>query len=142
MKTFDLKDFKSRGGQVHFIGCAGAGTQPLASIFLDLGFPCSGSDLLETERTEQLQARGMKVYRGHAAENLPPEGTADSAESKKRRRRELPAFIFLHKKPKYAEIKTRQNLQKSRDRHRVWQNLTYIPQYGIKKLDQKSYGPY
>ena len=75
MKTFDLKDFKSRGGQVHFIGCAGAGTQPLASIFLDLGFPCSGSDLLETERTEQLQARGMKVYRGHAAENLPPEGT-------------------------------------------------------------------
>ena len=59
-----------------------------------------------------------------------------------KRRRELPAFIFLHKKPEYVEIKTRQNLQKSWDRHRIWQNLTYIPQYGIKKLDQKSYGPY
>ena len=45
--------------------------------------------------------------------NLPLEGTADSAESKKRRRRELPAFIFLHKKPEYVEIKTRQNLQKA-----------------------------
>ena len=75
MKPFDLKQFKQAGGQVHFIGCAGAGTQPLASIFLDLGFPCSGSDLVETERTEQLRSRGMSVFRGHRRENLPPEGT-------------------------------------------------------------------
>lgn len=72
---FDLKQFKNSGGHVHFIGCAGAGTQPLASIFLDLGFPCSGSDLLETEQTEQLRSRGMAVHQGHRKENLPPEDT-------------------------------------------------------------------
>ena len=74
MKTFDLKAFKRNGGHVHFIGCAGAGTQPLASIFLDLGFPCSGSDLLETKQTEELRSRGMDVHRGHRAKNLPLAG--------------------------------------------------------------------
>ncbi len=75
MKTFDLRAFKENGGHVHFVGCAGAGTQPLASIFLDLGFPCSGSDLLETKQTDLLRTRGMHVCRGHRKENLPPEGT-------------------------------------------------------------------
>ncbi len=62
---FHLRDFKSRGGHVHFIGCAGAGTRPLASIFLEFGFPCSGSDLLPA------RLDGMTVFQGHSAENLP-----------------------------------------------------------------------
>ncbi len=62
---FSLNDFKLKGGHVHFIGCAGAGTRPLATIFVELGFPCSGSDLLP------VQIDGMTVFQGHAAENLP-----------------------------------------------------------------------
>ena len=62
---FDLGEFKRQDGHVHFIGCAGAGTHPLASIFIELGFPCSGSDLLPAE------IEGMRVFQGHAAENLP-----------------------------------------------------------------------
>ena len=62
---FNLREFKSRGGHVHFIGCAGAGTRPLASIFLELGFPCSGSDLLVSHLD------GMRTFQGHAAANLP-----------------------------------------------------------------------
>lgn len=62
---FNLHDFKSRGGHIHFIGCAGAGTRPLASIFLELGFPCSGSDLLPSH------LEGMRTFRGHDAANLP-----------------------------------------------------------------------
>ena len=61
---FNLREFKSRGGHVHFIGCAGAGTRPLASIFLELGFPCSGSDLLVSHLD------GMRTFQGHAAANL------------------------------------------------------------------------
>jgi len=68
---FDLKQFKESGGRIHLLGCAGAGTGPLASIFLDLGFSCSGSDLLSTKQTERLAARGMAVFKGHAKENLP-----------------------------------------------------------------------
>ena len=71
---FHWQQFKESGGQIHFIGCAGAGTQPLASIFLDLGFSCSGSDLVENERTGQLRKRGMTVHLGHNRANLPSEG--------------------------------------------------------------------
>lgn len=64
---FDLRDFRSCGGRVHFIGCAGAGTRPLAAIFRELGFSCSGSDLLP------VRIDGVTTFQGHSVSNLPPE---------------------------------------------------------------------
>jgi len=68
----DLKDFK--GGRVHFIGCGGAGTQPLMKIFHELGYEVGGSDLEESPATEALRGLGLDPKIGHDAANLPPEG--------------------------------------------------------------------
>ncbi len=65
---------------VHFIGCGGAGTQPLALIFHELGYSCSGSDLISNARTEALKAAGITVAEpGHRKENLPAEAAAENA---------------------------------------------------------------
>ena len=65
---------------VHFIGCGGAGTQPLAFIFHELGYLCSGSDLIENNRTIALKKAGIQVASpGHRKENLPAEATAENA---------------------------------------------------------------
>jgi UDP-N-acetylmuramate--alanine ligase len=54
----------------HFIGIGGAGMSALASALLDLGAAVSGSDLVESEATRELQRRGARVYIGHAADNI------------------------------------------------------------------------
>ena len=65
---------------VHFIGCGGAGTQPLALIFHELGYHCSGSDLIENNRTAALKAAGIAVAApGHRKENLPEEAESGNA---------------------------------------------------------------
>ena len=65
---------------VHFIGCGGAGTQPLALIFQELGYTCSGSDLIRNGRTDALQAAGITVCApGHREENLPAGATGENA---------------------------------------------------------------
>ena len=65
---------------VHFIGCGGAGTQPLALIFHELGYHCSGSDLIENNRTAALKAAGIAVAApGHRKENLPEEADSGNA---------------------------------------------------------------
>ncbi|MBR2439152.1 MAG: hypothetical protein IKB25_03070 [Lentisphaeria bacterium] len=65
---------------IHFIGCGGAGTQPLALIFHELGYHCSGSDLIENNRTKALKEAGVSVSApGHRKENLPPEADAENA---------------------------------------------------------------
>ncbi len=66
----DIEDF--RGGRVHFIGCGGAGTQPLMKIFHELGFAVSGSDLEASEATRALEGLGLAVRIGHSVANLPP----------------------------------------------------------------------
>lgn len=68
---FDFTDFKKDGGKLHFIGCAGAGTGPLAAICLELGFPCSGSDMISSEQTDSLQKKGLVFHQGHSPLNLP-----------------------------------------------------------------------
>ena len=65
---------------VHFIGCGGAGTQPLAMIFHELGYVCSGSDIIENNRTRLLKNAGISVAApGHRAENLPEQATSENS---------------------------------------------------------------
>ncbi len=63
--NLDLNRF--RGGNVHFVGCAGVGTFPLAQILKENGFSVSGSDLLP------LPEAGFPVFTGHDAAQLPEE---------------------------------------------------------------------
>lgn len=59
-------------GRAHLIGIAGSGLRSLAEVLLGWGWELSGSDLA-TETLGQLATRGVRVYRGHAGEQVPPE---------------------------------------------------------------------
>ncbi len=61
--SIDLTQFRT--GSVHFVGCAGVGTYPLAQILKENGFSVSGSDLLPVEQA------AFPVFTGHDEKNLP-----------------------------------------------------------------------
>jgi UDP-N-acetylmuramate--alanine ligase len=55
---------------IHFIGIGGIGMSGIAEVLANLGFRVSGSDLKKSEVTAHLEELGVKVYEGHAAENV------------------------------------------------------------------------
>lgn len=63
----NIFDFK----RVHFIGAGGVGTAPLMRIFAENGFDVSGSDMAESDLTEQLKSFGYDIKIGHSVDNLP-----------------------------------------------------------------------
>jgi len=56
--------------KVHFVGIGGIGMSGIAEILLNQGFEVSGSDKSLSEITRRLSDLGMKIYKGHSAENL------------------------------------------------------------------------
>lgn len=56
--------------KIHFIGIGGIGMSGIAEVLCNLGFVVSGSDIRKSKNTDRLEALGMKVYEGHAAENV------------------------------------------------------------------------
>src|SRR5947209_12663467 len=54
----------------HFIGIGGAGMSALAEALLDFGAAVSGSDMVESEATRDLRARGARISAGHDPANL------------------------------------------------------------------------
>lgn len=54
----------------HFVGIGGIGMCGLAELLHNMGAEVSGSDLGENANTERLKSLGVKVMKGHAAENL------------------------------------------------------------------------
>jgi len=62
--------FMRRVKQVHFVGIGGAGMSGIAEVLLNLGYHISGSDLAANETVQRLQAKGARIYQGHAAGNI------------------------------------------------------------------------
>ncbi len=58
----------------HFIGIGGIGMCGLAELLHNMGAKVSGSDLSENANTDRLKELGVKVFKGHQAENV---GDAD-----------------------------------------------------------------
>ncbi|MBA3352410.1 MAG: UDP-N-acetylmuramate--L-alanine ligase [Blastocatellia bacterium] len=56
--------------RIHFIGIGGIGMSGIAEVLCNLGFVVSGSDLKKSKNTERLEAIGLKISEGHAAENV------------------------------------------------------------------------
>lgn len=56
---------------VHFIGIGGISMSGLAEILMDEGFTVSGSDSHRSELTDNLEARGAKVYIGQESGEYP-----------------------------------------------------------------------
>jgi UDP-N-acetylmuramate--alanine ligase len=86
--------------KIHFVGVGGAGMCGLAEILNNLGFDVSGSDVRQSEVTARLRKLGVKVYEGHAAENLGDAEVvvvsaaipADNAEVMEARARRVPVI--------------------------------------------------
>ena len=57
-------------GPVHLIAAGGSGMNGIASMFLELGVPVSGSDRSDSAYLRGLAARGADVHVGHSAEQL------------------------------------------------------------------------
>ena len=56
--------------RIHFIGIGGIGMSGIAEVLCNLGFVVSGSDIKKSKNTDRLEAMGLKVSEGHAAENV------------------------------------------------------------------------
>jgi UDP-N-acetylmuramate--alanine ligase len=62
----DLKNYK----HIHCIGVGGIGLSAIADILLNRGYRVSGSDLKQSNVTDNLIAHGAQVFFEHKAENL------------------------------------------------------------------------
>ncbi len=60
--------------QIHFVGIGGSGMSGIADVLVNLGFSVSGSDIRQSAVTDDLQAKGTKLFIGHSAKNI---GDAD-----------------------------------------------------------------
>ncbi|MEO8460517.1 MAG: UDP-N-acetylmuramate--L-alanine ligase [Dokdonella sp.] len=56
--------------RVHFVGIGGAGMSGIAEVLHNLGYTVSGSDRADTATTRRLRELGVRIERGHAAENI------------------------------------------------------------------------
>ncbi len=55
---------------IHFVGIGGIGMSGIAEVLANLGFRVTGSDQKKSEVTARLEALGVEVTEGHAAENV------------------------------------------------------------------------
>jgi UDP-N-acetylmuramate--alanine ligase len=65
-----MEPYMRRIRKVHFVGIGGVGMSGIAEVMHTLGYEVSGSDLSENAATQQLQAAGVEVFKGHAASNI------------------------------------------------------------------------
>lgn len=85
---------------VHFVGIGGIGMSGIAEVLCNLGFRVSGSDLKQSAVTKRLESLGVRIYEGHAAENVDEahvvvRSTAvrdDNPEIAEARRRSIPVI--------------------------------------------------
>ena len=61
---------KHKVKHIHFVGVGGSGMSGIAEVLVNLGYIVSGSDLAASATTRRLEAEGIKVTIGHAAENV------------------------------------------------------------------------
>ena len=61
---------KHKVKNIHFVGIGGSGMSGIAEVLCNLGYTVSGSDLADNATTRRLAALGIRVFTGHAAENV------------------------------------------------------------------------
>jgi UDP-N-acetylmuramate--alanine ligase len=60
---------KHKVKHIHFVGVGGSGMSGIAEVLANLGYTVSGSDLAASATTRRLEAQGVKVFVGHAADH-------------------------------------------------------------------------
>jgi UDP-N-acetylmuramate--alanine ligase len=57
-------------GTIHFVGIGGIGMSGIAEILNNLGYSVQGSDISDNANVQRLRGLGIKVFVGHATENV------------------------------------------------------------------------
>jgi UDP-N-acetylmuramate--alanine ligase len=57
-------------GTIHFVGIGGIGMSGIAEVLHNLGYSVQGSDVADNPNVRRLRALGIKIFIGHAAENI------------------------------------------------------------------------
>lgn len=70
IKLSKIESYLVPGKRVHLIGIGGVSMRPLGLVLSGMGLEITGSDMNSSVSTDELIARGIKVYIGHAAENI------------------------------------------------------------------------
>ena len=55
---------------IHFVGIGGIGMSGMAELLHNLGFTVTGSDISESERTNQLKKIGVDINIGHKSSKV------------------------------------------------------------------------
>jgi len=55
---------------IHFVGIGGIGMSGIAEVLYNLGYDVRGSDVSESATVERLRGLGIRVFKGHGAENI------------------------------------------------------------------------
>lgn len=66
-KSASIQLWKSK---FHFVGIGGIGMCGLAELLHNMGALVTGSDLSDNANTERLKNMGVKIFKGHSAENV------------------------------------------------------------------------
>ena len=60
----------TKNKKIHFIGIGGIGMSGIAELLYSLDFVITGSDLINSDRTNYLSELGIDIKIGHYAENI------------------------------------------------------------------------
>lgn len=69
VSRYDVPEMRRIRG-IHFIGIGGVGMCGIAEVLLNQGYRVSGSDIRRSLVTERLETLGIKLFIGHAEENV------------------------------------------------------------------------
>lgn len=85
----------NRPVSVYFVGIGGISMSGLAEILSDAGFRISGSDRTPSPITRQLEQKGIRVFYGQKASNVPPD--ADCAVLTSAIREDNPEYVEIRR---------------------------------------------
>ena len=60
----------SKSKNIHFIGIGGIGMSGIAQLLLSMNFDITGSDIIESDRINNLRDLGLDIYIGHSRNNI------------------------------------------------------------------------
>lgn len=69
-RSQELKQYIVPGTHVHLVGIGGVSMRPLGLVLKGMGLYVTGSDMNASVSTDELIAKGIRVYIGHRGENI------------------------------------------------------------------------
>ena len=62
--------FLNKYGKIHIVGIGGIGMSAIARVLVQMNYSVSGSDATPSSLTHKLETEGIKILKGHKAENI------------------------------------------------------------------------